>query len=103
MKILNGKWFITKTSISLNQGGRFISFTYTPLFKGDKRGTYLLHFFLYIPILKKTIKINKYYGKKGNRDIGKEVKKYGLKTINHKLKKDDGVNIIYESEVVINN
>ena len=68
-------WFLKKSGISLNQGGRFIAFTYTPLIKGDNRGSYLLHFYLYFPIIKKNININKYYGKKGTRNIGAEVKK----------------------------
>ena len=61
MRILGGNYRITKKSISLNDGGRFIALAYTPLIKGDKRGTNLLHFFLYIPIIKKKISIDKGY------------------------------------------
>lgn len=54
---IKGVWFIKKNGISLNQGGKFVAFTFLP----QANGTKYLHFFLYIPIIKKRIVINKYY------------------------------------------
>jgi len=95
---------IYKKGIKINEGGRFFVFTYTQLMQGDNRGTHLMHFFAYIPWFKKQILVNKYFGKKGTRDIGDEVKKYGLglKPESMKKVKDDGVNVEYTAEIEIN-
>ena len=59
MRFLKGQWFINKKGISLNEGGRFITLSIIRNF--NEKIKWYIHFFLYIPIIKKQIIIDKYY------------------------------------------
>lgn len=46
-------WYINRNGISLNEGGKFLTFSFVRLWKSDKRGRWLLHFYFCFPFAKK--------------------------------------------------
>jgi hypothetical protein len=53
---LGGKWYISRNGISLNEGGRFLTFSLLKL-----RGKIFIHFFIYLFIGNKKISFSKYF------------------------------------------
>jgi hypothetical protein len=45
-------WSLSKNGISLNEGGRWFTFNFIRLIKGDKRGQWLLRFYIKMPFSK---------------------------------------------------
>ena len=44
-------WYISKNGISLNEGGKFLTFSFIRL-RNDERGRWLLRFYIKMPFLK---------------------------------------------------
>ena len=45
-------WYINKNGVSLNEGGKYVTFSFVRL-KKDDRGKWLLRFYVHIPFSKK--------------------------------------------------
>jgi hypothetical protein len=56
-------WYIGRRGISLNEGGRFLTFSFVKLSKGNSLGKWLLHFYIFIPGIFEFGAVDKFYFK----------------------------------------